>query len=408
MRLGRLAALERQKIIDELKEVRVAIARYEQILSDIGEVRTLIKEDLTELKEKYGDPRRTEIQEEEAGEFTEEDLIPNDEMIVTLTEQNYIKRLSSKTYRSQRRGGKGITGMTTHEDDTVLHILVTHNHDALLFFTDRGKVYRLMTYELPEVGRQAKGEHIRNLINIESAERVTAVVPVPKFQARDYLVLATRKGEVKKTDLDEFAVVRRLGLIAMDLEEGDELIGARLVHTKDEVMLITVHGHSIRFAVSDLRAASRTSGGVRGIRLDEGDTVVALTIARQGGRLLVVTAKGYGKQTPLEEYSTQGRGGSGVYTAKLTDKTGNIAGARVLTDDDRDLVLVSANGVIIRSPISAIATLSRSTQGVRLMHMGEGDTVRALATTIAQEDEGTEVDVPFEGESPDGEEASGK
>jgi DNA gyrase subunit A len=387
MRLGRLAALERKKVTDELAEVRIIITGLETILADVVEVRKLIKADLTELREKYGDPRRTEVQDDEAGDFTEEDLIPNDEMVVTLTEQNYIKRLASKTYRSQRRGGRGVTGMTTREDDTVLHLLITHAHDALLFFTNRGRVFRLATYELPEVGRQAKGEHIRNIIGIDTSEWVTAVVPVPKFQARDFLVMATRLGEVKKTVLDEFAVVRRMGLNAMDLEEGDELLGARLVHANDQVFLVTTHGQSIRFAVQDLRSASRASGGVRGIRLDDGDKVVSLDVAHKTGDLLVVTTHGYGKRTPVEEYSTQGRGGSGVLTARLTDKTGLIAGARVLTEDDRDLVLISANGVVIRSAIANIAQLSRATQGVRLMHLAENDQVQALATTIDEEDD---------------------
>jgi DNA gyrase subunit A len=405
MRLGRLAALERKKITEELAEVRKTIKRLEAILADVAEVRKLIKEDLVELREKYGDPRRTEIQEDEAGEFTEEDLIPNDEMIVSLTEQNYIKRLPSKTYRAQRRGGKGVTGMTTREDDTVLHLLITHAHDALLFFTNRGRVFQLATYELPEVGRQAKGEHIRNLIGIETSERVTAIVAVPKFQALDYLIMATRLGEVKKTSLDEFAVVRRMGLIAMDLEEGDELIGARLVHANDTVFLVTTHGQSIRFAVSDLRSASRTSGGVRGVRLEEGDSLVTLDVAQKGGELLVVTAHGYGKRTPVEEYTTQGRGGSGILTARLTDKTGLIAGARVLTEVDRDLVLISSNGVVIRSPIATIAQLSRATQGVRLMNLAESDSVSALATTIDEEDDEA-IEGAVEGETPDG--AAGK
>ncbi len=226
MRLGRLAALERRKITEELSEVKKNIAYFQKVLTNIGEVRALIKQDLAELKEKYGDPRRTEIQETEAGEFTEEDLIPNEEIVVTLTEKGYIKRLPTSTYRAQRRGGKGKMGMVTHEDDTVRHLLVAHTHDGLLFFTDRGRVFQLRAYELPDVGRQAKGEHLRNLIGIDQGEMITAVVSVPKFEARDYLIMATKRGEVKKTNLDEFAVVRRTGLIAMDLEEGDELIGA--------------------------------------------------------------------------------------------------------------------------------------------------------------------------------------
>ncbi|HKD76299.1 MAG TPA: DNA gyrase subunit A, partial [Ktedonobacterales bacterium] len=228
MRLARLAALERKKITDELKEVRQTITKLEGILADIGEIRKLIKADLAELREKYGDPRRTEIQQDEAAEFTEEDLIPNDEMIVTLTEQNYIKRLPSNTYRSQRRGGMGKTGMTIREDDTILHLLITHAHDALLFFTDRGRVFQLRVYELPDTGRTARGEHLINLISIEQRERVTAIVSVPKGISRDFMIVATKKGEIKKTPMDEFEVVRRSGLIAMNLEEDDELIGAKL------------------------------------------------------------------------------------------------------------------------------------------------------------------------------------
>ncbi|MBA3825400.1 MAG: DNA gyrase subunit A [Ktedonobacterales bacterium] len=404
MRLGRLAALERRKITDELVEVQTQIKGLEAILSDITEVRNLIKADLADLREKFGDPRRTEIQAAEAGDFTEEDLIPNDEMVVTLTEQNYIKRLPSKTYRAQHRGGKGVTGMTTRESDTVLHLLITHAHDALLFFTNRGRVFQLATYELPEVGRQAKGEHIRNLIGIDTSEHVTAVVPVPKFQANDFMILGTRMGEVKKTALDEFVSVRRMGINAMDLAPGDELLGARLVGAKDQVMLITAHGQSIRFTVDELRKASRASGGVRGVRLEDGDTVVALEAAHKGGELLVVTTKGYGKRTPIEEYTTQGRGGSGILTARLTDKTGLIAGARVLTADDKDLVLISTNGVVIRSPIGSIAQLSRATQGVRLMNLSDNDQLQALATTIDEEDLSE-----FEGEDGTGEDgATGK
>lgn len=402
MRLGRLAALERKKVTDELTEVQATIRRLESILADIGEVRLLIKQDLAELHAKYGDPRRTEIQDGEAGEFTEEDLIPNEEMVVTLTEHNYIKRLPSKTYRAQRRGGKGVNGMTTREDDAVLHLHIVHAHDTLLFFTDRGRVFKLMTYELPEVGRQAKGEHIRNLIGIDTSEKVTAIVAVPKTQENDFLVMATRLGEVKKTPLDDFGSVRRLGLNAMDLEDGDELIGARLVQAKDDVFLVTSHGQSIRFNVGDLRSASRASGGVRGIRLDSGDSVVGFEIAHLGGELLVVTEKGYGKRTPVAEYSTQGRGGSGVLTARLTDKTGLIGSARVLTELDRDLVIISANGTIIRQPVGTIAQLSRATQGVKLMNMSRSDKVRAIATTIDEEEELIDADVLLEGDD-DGE-----
>jgi DNA gyrase subunit A len=387
MQLGRLAALERRRILDELTEVKKSILRLQKILGNIAEVRALIKEDLADLKEKYGDPRRTEIVDTEATDFTEEDLIPNDEVVVMLTQNGYVKRMGTGQYRAQRRGGRGSRGMTTHEDDAVGHLLAVRAHDSLLFFTNRGRVFQLKAYGLPDVGRTAKGEHIRNLIGIDQNETVTAVVSVPKFIARDYMVMATRRGEVKKTSLDEFAVVRSLGLIAMDLEPGDELIGARLVGADDQVLLATEHGQAIRFEVQELRSASRTSGGVRGIRLDESDNVVSLCAIIPDSELLVVTTRGYGKRTPVGEYPTHGRGGGGIITARLTDKTGVLASARILTEEDRDLMIVSAEGTVIRTDWHTVAQSGRPTQGVRLMNMSEGDRVVAITTMKGDEDE---------------------
>jgi len=396
MRLARLAALERSKVEEELRDVLKNIDYYYMLLADINEIRKLIKADLQELKEKYGDARRTEIVEGEAGEFKDEDLIRNEEVVVTLTEKGYIKRLPSSTYRAQRRGGRGITGMATREDDTVRHLLVTHNHDALLFFTDRGRVFRLRVFELPDVSRTAKGEHIINLISIEQRERVTAMVYVPKGVSRDYMIVATKKGEVKKTAMDEFEVVRRSGLIAMNLEDDDELIGAKLAHADDDVLMISAKGKAIRFTVAELRSASRTSGGVRGIRLAKGDRVVSLNLAPKGGELLVVNENGYGKRTSIEEYPTQSRGGGGVITSKVTKKTGLVATARVIAEKDNDLMIISAGGVVIRTDVSAIHVAGRATQGVRLMNLGEGDCVVAVATTNGKtmdEQNGIEDDV---------------
>src|SRR5437763_3717356 len=381
MRLARLAALERSKVEEELRDVLKNIGYYRMLLADINEIHKLIKADLLELKEKYGDDRRTDIVESEAGEFQDEDLIRNDEVVVTLTENGYIKRLPSNTYRAQRRGGRGITGMATREDDTVRHLLVAHNHDALLFFTDRGRVFRLRVFELPDVSRTAKGEHIINLISIEQRERVTAMVYVPKGVSRDYMIVATKKGEVKKTAMDEFEVVRRSGLIAMNLEDDDELIGAKLAHADDDVLIITAQGKAIRFTVAQLRSASRMSGGVRGIRLAEDDTVVSLNLTPKDSQLLVVTEHGYGKRTPIEEYPVQSRGGGGVITLKVTEKTGAVAAARVITEKDNDLMIISAGGVVIRTDVSTIHVAGRATQGVRLMNLGEGDCVVAVATT---------------------------
>ncbi len=380
MRLARLASMERQKIEDELKDVLKNITYYQMLLSDINEIRHLIKEDLKELKEKYGDARRTEIVEAEAGDFKDEDLIPNEEAVVTLTEKGYIKRLPSSTYRAQRRGGRGVTGMVTREDDTVRHLLVTHTHDSLLFFTDRGRVFQLKAYELPDVSRTAKGEHLINLISIEQREQITAIVAVPKGSSHDLMIVATKKGEVKKTSMSEFEVVRRQGLIAMNLEDDDELIGAKMARPGDDVLLITTLGQAIRFCVDDLRLASRTSGGVRGIRLGAGDTVVSFNLALDG-ELLIVTEYGFGKRTPIEDYPLHNRGGGGVITAKVTDKTGHVATARTITELDSDLMIISASGVVIRTDVSYLKTSGRATQGVKLMNLAEGDTVVAVATT---------------------------
>ncbi len=381
MRLARLAALERSKVEEELRDVLQHIDYYHMLLADIREIRKLIKADLQELKEKYGDERRTDLGEAEAGEFRDEDLIRNDEVVVTLTEKGYIKRLPSSTYRAQRRGGRGITGMTTREDDTVRHLLVAHSHDSLLFFTDRGRVFQLRVYELPDTGRTAKGEHIINLISIEQRERVTAIVYVPKGVSRDYMIVATRKGEVKKTAMDEFEVVRRSGLIAMDLEEDDELIGAKLAHADDDVLMITAQGKAIRFTVEELRSASRTSGGVRGIRLAKGDTVVSLNLTPKDSELLIVTENGFGKRTPIEEYPRHSRGGGGVITSKVTEKTGLVATARIITEKDNDLMIISSGGVVIRTDVNTIRRAGRDTQGVSVMNLGGGDKVVAVATT---------------------------
>ncbi|MBO0777444.1 MAG: DNA gyrase subunit A [Ktedonobacteraceae bacterium] len=392
MRLARLAALERQKIDDEYQELLKSISYYQMLLNDINEIRKLIKEDLKDLKEKFGDARRTEIDDAEAGDFKAEDLIANEEAVVTLTEKGYIKRLPSSTYRAQRRGGRGVTGMVTREDDAVRHLLVAHTHDSLLFFTDRGRVFQLRVYELPDVSRTARGEHLINLISIEQRERVTAIVAVPKGVSRDFMIVATRNGEVKKTVMSEFEVVRRQGLIAMNLEEDDELIGAKLARAEDDVLMITEQGQAIRFTVAELRSASRTSGGVRGIRLGAGDRMISLNLAPRDSEVLVVTEYGYGKRTRIDEYPRHNRGGGGVLTSKVTDKTGKVAAARIVTEKDDDLMIISASGVVIRTDVSLIKQSGRATQGVTLMSLGEGDAVVAVATTNGKKSEDSEAE----------------
>ena len=408
IRLARLAGLERQKVEEELAEVLKTIAYLQMLLSDINEIRKIIKEDLLYLKEKYGDLRRTEITEDEAGIFRDEDLIPNEEVVVTLTEKGYIKRLPSNTYRAQRRGGRGITGMATREDDAVRQLLVTHTHDSLLFFTDRGRVFRLKVYELPDTSRTAKGEHLINLISIEQRERVTAIVSAPKGISHDFMLVATQKGEIKKTAMEEFEVVRRQGLIAMDLEDDDELIGAKLASADDNILLITAQGQAIRFTVAELRSASRTSGGVRGIRLAADDKVVSLNLTPENSELLVVTEYGYGKCTPIDDYPRHSRGGSGVITLKVTEKNGRVTAARIITDKDSDLMIISAAGVVIRMDTANIIRGGRATQGRLMMNLGEGDTVVAVATTNGKKsDEQDDFDateyVPAEGEQEPGE-----
>jgi DNA gyrase subunit A len=401
IRLGRLVAMERSKIEDELAEVLKNIRYYQMLLGDINEIRKLIKTDLEELKAKYGDPRRSDLGEDEASDFRDEDLIANEEVVVTLTEKGYIKRLPSNTYRSQRRGGRGITGMATREDDAVRQLIVTNSHDSLLFFTDRGRVFQLRVFELPDTSRTAKGEHIINLINIEQRERVTAVVSVPKGVSRDFMLLATKKGEIKKTVMSEFEVVRRNGLIAMNLEDDDELISAKLARTEDDVLMITADGQAIRFTVAELRSASRTSGGVRGIRLSKGDTLVSLNLTTPGGELLVVTENGYGKRTPVDEYPRHNRGGNGVLTARLSDKTGKVAAARLISEHDSDLMIVSAAGVVIRMDLSVIRVLGRTTQGTLVQNLADGDTVFSVSTTNGKKDEDEEIegeDQEIEGE----------
>jgi DNA gyrase subunit A len=283
--------------------------------------------------------------------------------------------------------------MVTREDDTVRHLLVTHTHDNLLLFTDRGRVFQLRAYELPDVSRTAKGEHVINMISIEQRERITAIVSVPKGASSDVLIVATRKGEVKKTAMSEFEVVRRQGLIAMNLEEDDELIGAKMARTGEDVLMVTANGQAIRFCVDDLRLASRTSGGVRGIRLSEGDTVISLNRAQDENKLLIVTEYGFGKLTPISEYPRHNRGGGGVITSRITEKTGRVAAARMITEADNDLMIISASGVVIRTDVSTVKTSGRATQGVILMDVNDGDTVVAVATTNGKKtDEEAEED----------------
>ncbi len=378
MQLRRLAVLERQKIMDEYAEVLKTIAYLEDLLANPRKIMYLVRDELLELKEKYGDERRTKIVAGEAGDFSDEDLIEHQEVLITLSNRGYIKRLPCDTYQAQRRGGKGIKGMVFREEDTLRHMLVADTHDSLLFFTDRGKVYRLTAHEVPESSRQARGLPLVNLISLDPSETVTAVVAVPSFDVGDYFLMATRLGEIKKTPLPDFSSVRSNGLIAMSLENGDELVHVRYCRRDSDVILVTEQGQSIRFAEMQLRAASRQSGGVRGIRLDPGDRVVAMDIVDPNSDLLVVTQNGVGKRTPLREFPRQGRGGGGVRALKVTARTGPVAAARVVQEAE-ELLIISAGGIVIRTPVHLISQLGRPAQGVNVMHLNENDRVASIS-----------------------------
>jgi len=385
MQLRRLANLERKKLLDEYAELLKTISYLEDLLANPRRVLALINEEVGELKAKFGDDRRTEISEEEITEFREEDLIPHQRVVVTLSKRGFVKRVPSPNYRSQHRGGRGIIGMVTREADAVRLLVVADTHDNLFFFTNRGRVFHLKCHEIPaDSTRMAKGTALVNLFSITENERVTAMVALPDFKPGAYLLMATSGGEIKKTMVDRFAAVRSSGLIAMDLEPGDELVAARLATDKDDVLLATERGQSIRFAVSELRGVSRTSGGVRGIRLGADDRVVGMGIMRRDDYVLTVTSGGYGKLTPVDDYPRQHRAGGGVRTFKLTEKSGKVAASEVVSLKQQ-VMIISAEGIVIQTPVKekdprqGITVQGRSTQGVKLQDLDAGDRVVAIA-----------------------------
>jgi len=377
MQLRRLAALERKQLEDEHAELTKQIDYLVDLLASPQKMDLLIKEDALDLKKRYGDVRRTQIVEQELGEFTDEDLIPHAPMVVTLSTRGYIKRIALDTYRPQHRGGRGIIGMVTRDEDAVRRLLIADMHDSLLFFTERGRVFQLKAHEIPDATRQAKGIPLINLIDIDQDELITAVVAVTSFD-QDSMLLGTKRGEIKRTPLSEFSSVRRNGLIAMNLEAGDELIAAKLATADAHVLFVTRMGIANRFAVKDLRVASRTSGGVRGLRLAAGDQVVSLEVVVRGGQLLTISANGYGKRTPFEQYSPHSRGGSGMANFKITDKTGPVVAGRAV-NGTRELMIISTDGVVLRTTVDSIRITGRSAQGVHIMNIGPNDSVAAIA-----------------------------
>ncbi len=385
MRLARLQGLEREKIDAEFNELMALIAHLNEVLSSEAMVLDIIKEELTEISEKYGDDRLSEITAHD-DEINIEDLIEEEDVVITLTHFGYVKRLPVDTYKAQRRGGKGIMGMTTREEDFVERLFVTSTHNHVLFFTNKGKMYRLKAYEIPEAGRQAKGTAIVNLLQLDPNEKVTATICVKEFEADKYLFFATRKGIVKKTDFMAYNTARKSGLAAIVLDEDDELINVELTDGKQDVMLATRHGMCIRFNEEDVRPLGRVSHGVRGIRITaKDDYVVGMGVAQEGADLLVVTEKGFGKKTSLTEYKTQNRGGQGVNTYRLSDTTGNVAGIMVVTEAD-DIMLITSDGTIIRMRTREISQIGRLTKGVRLMRLDDVSVV-SIARTDEQEEE---------------------
>jgi DNA gyrase subunit A len=363
-----------------------AIAYLEELLANPRRILMLVKEDAGELRAKYADPRRTEIKEQEVIEFSEEDLIPHQRVVVTLSNRGFVKRVPSQFYRAQHRGGQGIQAHPTREEDAVRLLVVADTHDRLFFFTNRGKVFSLKCHEIPDSSRTGKGTAVVNLFPVVEGERVTSMVVVTDFKQGDYLLMATCCGEVKKTAVERFAQVRSSGLIAMDLEEGDELVSAHLANGQDDIVLVTRKGQSIRFTVSELRASSRTSGGVRGIRLLGDDRVVSMGVVYPEAYLLIVTTRGFGKLTPIGEYPRQHRAGNGVRTFKVVEKTGQVIDAK-LVSRSQQLMIISADGIITRTMVrekdpdkGGISIQGRSTQGVTLMRMKGDDTVVAIAS----------------------------
>ncbi|ACA58577.1 DNA gyrase subunit A [Candidatus Desulforudis audaxviator] len=383
MRLQRLTALERDKLENEFNDLVAAIERLEALLADEQKILAVVKEELLAVRDKFADPRRTELVAEDA-DFNPEDLIPQEDAVIILTNDGYIKRMPPSVYRSQRRGGRGIAGVETKVQDFVRHLFVGKTHDYLLFFTERGKVYRVKVYEIPEAGRQARGTAVVNLIPVANGERVTAVIPVTEYSGDAFLFMVTRKGIVKKTVLQEFDSARRDGLIALTLDEGDELVDVKITDGKSEVLLGTRNGMVIRFPEGQVRPMGRTAHGVRGISLREGDMVVGMDIVDPDDQLLVVSEKGYGKVTPVKEFRVQSRGGFGLIAARVSGRNGPLVSLS-LVGRGEEILIVSKSGILIRMKIDEIPQFGRQAQGVRLMRLAPGDAVVAVAWILPED-----------------------
>ncbi|MCW6008890.1 DNA gyrase subunit A [Micromonospora sp. CPCC 205371] len=388
MQLRRLAALERQKIIDELAKIEIEIADLKDILAKPERQRRIVSEELAEIVAKWGDDRRTQIVPFD-GEVSMEDLIAREDVVVTITRTGYAKRTKVDLYRSQRRGGKGVSGASLRQDDIVSHFFVTSTHSWILFFTNKGRVYRAKAYELPEASRVAKGQHVANLLAFQPEEHIAQVIVIPNYQVAPYLVLATKNGLVKKTRLEEFDSNRTGGIIAINLRDEDELVGAALAGPQDDLLLVSKRAQAIRFNATDdaLRPMGRATSGVIGMRFGEQDELLAMEVVREGLDVLVATNGGYAKRTPIEEYPVQGRGGKGVLTAKITERRGGLVGAVVIDPED-ELFAITSTGGVIRTPVKPVRrTRDRNTMGVKLMDLPDGVTIVAIARNADEPDE---------------------
>jgi DNA gyrase subunit A len=400
MRLQRLTGLEREKIEEEYQSLVNLIAELNEILANEEKILEIIREELSEIKERFNDKRRTEIITSGIEMIEDEDLIPKESIVITLTHNGYIKRLPVSTYRSQKRGGRGIQGMNTNEDDFVEHLITTSTHNTILFFTNKGKVYRSKGYEIPEYSRTAKGLPIINLLEVDKGEWVNAIIPVEEFVDDWSLFFTTKQGVSKRSPLTSFANIRNNGLIALNLREEDELISVRLTDGSKEIIIGTKKGMLIRFPETDVRSMGRTATGVKGITLDEDDEVVGMEVLEDNTDILIVTQKGYGKRTPALEYRIQGRGGKGIKTCNITDKNGNLISMKVVTGEE-DIMLITTGGVLIRMDVSDISSMGRNTQGVRLIRLGESDhdQVATVAKVEKEEEKHEDQDEDLENES---------
>jgi len=386
MRLQRLTGLEREKIENEYKELQELIGELKAILADEEKVLEIIREELIEIKEKYSDERRTEIVSGGIGFFEDEDLIPEENIVITLTHQGYIKRLPLSTYRTQKRGGRGVQGMGTNEDDFVEQLVSTSTHDTILFFSNKGKVYKAKGYEVPEFSRTAKGIPIVNMLQVEKGEWINAVISVSEYQGDSYLFFTTKEGIAKRTSLSQFANIRKSGLIALNLRENDELISVKLTDGTQDIMIATKEGYLIRFEEEQVRPMGRTASGVKGITLRKDDEVVSMEILKKGSNILHVTNKGYGKQTPEAEYRKTNRGGKGVFTCKLSKKTGHVVAVKAVSADE-DLMLITVAGVLIRIPVQDISETGRNAMGVHLIRLQNDEEVATVSKVNKDEEE---------------------